>query len=163
MISQKKGLNLKLEILRKKAATKSKKGWESFLINMKKNLKYYLKDKLTEKELQLVPTSFDVVGDILIFSDFPKELARKEKMIGEVILKTHAYIKTVLKKTRKYSGKFRTAKLKVIAGEEKKETICRENNVLVKLDVEKVYFSVRMSSERLRISKLIKPNENIIF
>ena len=129
---------------------------------MKKNLKYYLKGKLSEKELQLVPSSFDVVGDILIFSDFPKELARKEKMIGEVILKTHAYIKTVLKKTRKYSGKFRTAKLKVIAGEEKKETICRENNVLVKLDVEKVYFSVRMSSERLRISKLIKPNESVL-
>ena len=129
---------------------------------MKKNLKYYLKGKLSEKELQSVPTSFDVVGDILIFSDFPKELAKKEKMIGEVILKTYTYIKTVLKKTKKYSGKFRTPKLKVIAGEKRKETICRENNVFVKLDVEKVYFSVRMSSERKRVAELIKPNESIL-
>ena len=129
---------------------------------MKKNLKYYLKGKLSEKELQSVPTSFDVVGDILIFSDFPKELARKEKMIGKVVLKTHTYIETILKKTKKYSGKFRTPKLKIIAGEKRKETICRENNIFVKLDVEKVYFSVRMSSERLRISKLVKPNESVL-
>ena len=129
---------------------------------MKKNLKYYLKGKLSEKELQLAPSSFDVVGDVLIFSDFPKELARKEKMIGEIILKTHSYIKTILKKTKKYSGKFRTPKLKVIAGEKRKETVCRENNVFVKLDVEKVYFSVRMSSERKRISELVKPNEYML-
>ena len=127
---------------------------------MKKNLKYHLKNKLTSKELKFMPSSFDVVGDILIFSEFPKELAKKEKIIGETILESYHHIKTVLKKTKKYSGKFRTPKLKVIAGEKRKETICRENNVLIKLDVEKVYFSPRMSSERKRISQLIKPNES---
>ncbi len=129
---------------------------------MKKNLKYYLKNKLTEKELKFVPSSFDVVGDIMIFSDFPKELSKKEKMIGKAILENYHYIKTVLKKTKKYSGKFRTPKLKVMAGEKRKETTCRENNVLVKLDVEKVYFSARMSSERKRIAELVKPNESVL-
>ncbi len=129
---------------------------------MKKNLKHYLKNKLNAKELELVPTSFDVVGDIMIFSDFPKELIKKEKLIGETILKNYHHIKTVLKKTKKYSGKFRTPKLKVIAGEKKKETIHKENNVLLKLDVEKVYFSPRMSSERKRVADLIKPNESIL-
>ena len=129
---------------------------------MKKNLKYYLKNELAKKELELVPSSFDVVGDILIFSEFPKELSKKEKLIGNIILEEYHHIKTILKKTKKYSGKFRTPKLKVIAGENKKETICRENNVLVKLDVEKVYFSPRMSSERKRIADLIKPNESIL-
>ena len=129
---------------------------------MKQNLKYLLKNKLPEKELRLVPSSFDVVGDILIFSDFPKELSKKEKLIGGKILQNYHYIKTVLKKTKKYSGKFRTPKLKVIAGEKRKETMHRENNVLIKLDVEKVYFSPRMSSERKRISSLIKPNESVL-
>ena len=129
---------------------------------MKKNLKYYLKDKLSEKELVFVPTSFDVVGDILIFSEFPKELSRKEKLIGETILETYHHIKTILKKTKKYSGKFRTPKLSVIAGEKRKETTHKENNVFIKLDVEKVYFSARMSTERKRISELIKPNESIL-
>ena len=129
---------------------------------MKKNLKFYLKDKLSEKELELVPTSFDVVGDILIFSEFPKELAEKEKLIGKTILETYHHIKTILKKTRKYSGKFRTPKLKIIAGEKRKETVHKENNVFIKLDVEKVYFSARMSSERKRIADLIKPNESVL-
>ena len=128
----------------------------------KKNLKFYLKDKLSEKELQFMPTSFDVVGDILIFSDFPKELSKKEKLIGEVILQTFPHIKTVLKKTKKYSGKFRTPKLKIIAGEKRKETTHKENEVFIKLDVEKVYFSARMSSERKRIAELIKPNESVL-
>lgn len=129
---------------------------------MKKNLKYYLKNKLSVKQLQLVPTSFDVVGDILIFSDFPKELVKKEKLIGETILENYHHIKTILKKTKKYSGKFRLAKLKVIAGERRKTTAHRENNVIVNLDVEKAYFSARLSSERKRIAELIKPNEAVL-
>ena len=129
---------------------------------MKKNLKYYLKGKLSEKELQLVPTSFDVVGDILIFSDFPRDLAKKEKLIGSIILKNYHHIKTILKKTKKYSGKFRLPKLKAVAGEKRKETLYKENNVSIKLDVEKVYFSPRMSSERKRIAELIKPNESVL-
>ena len=129
---------------------------------MKKNLKYYFRDKLSAKELQLLPTSFDVVGDIMIFSEFPKKLSKKEKLIGKAILKTYPNIKTLLKKIRKYSGKFRTPKLKVISGEMRKETTHKENNVFIKLDVEKVYFSARMSNERKRISDLIKPNESIL-
>lgn len=129
---------------------------------MKQNLKYYLKDKLSKKELELVPSSFDMVGDIMIFSEFPKELVKKEKLIGNIILQNYHHVKTILKKTKKYSGKFRTPKLKVIAGEKRKETVCRENSVLIKLDVEKVYFSARMSSERKRIAEQIKPNESIL-
>ena len=129
---------------------------------MKKNLKYYLKDKLAKKELELVPSSFDVVGDIMIFSEFPKELIKKEKLIGSIILENYHNIKTILKKTKKYSGRFRTPKLKAIAGENRKETVCRENGVLIKLDVEKVYFSPRMSSERKRIAELVKPNESVL-
>ena len=129
---------------------------------MKQNLKFYLKNKLSEKDLQLVPTSFDIVGDIMIFSDFPNELIKKEKLIGNTILQNYHHIKIVLKKTKKYSGKFRTPKLKAIAGEKKKETIHKENNVFIKLDVEKVYFSPRMSNERKRIADLIKPNESVL-
>ena len=128
----------------------------------KKNLKFYLKDKLSEKELKLVPTSFDVVGDILIFSEFPEELIKKEKLIGKTILDIYHHIKTILKKTKKYSGKFRTPKLGIIAGEKRKITLHKENEVYVKLDVEKVYFSARMSSERKRIADLVNPDESVL-
>ncbi len=129
---------------------------------MKKNLKFYLKGKLSEKELKLVSTSFDVVGDIMIFAEFPKQLAKKENLIGQVILENYKNIKVVCKKTKKYSGKFRTPKLKVIAGEKRKETVARENNAFLKIDVEKVYFSPRLSSERRRVCSQVNPNENIL-
>ena len=129
---------------------------------MKKNLKFLLKNKLSKKEIKLIPSSFDVVGSILIFSDFPKELEKKENTIGKEILRQFKNIKTVAKKTKKYSGKFRTPRLKIISGEKTKETIHRENNVSIKLDAEKVYFSPRLSGERKRIFNQVKNNESIL-
>jgi len=129
---------------------------------MVNKLKDLLKKKLTKKELNLVPSSFDIVGSILIFSDFPKELSKKEKIIGNEILKNYNQIKSIFKKTKKYSGKYRTPRLKLLAGENDKETEYKENNVRLKLNVEKVYFSPRLSEERKRIYHQVKNNENIL-
>ena len=125
-------------------------------------LKEALKGKLTEKQLSLVPSSFDVVGDIMIFADFPKGLVKKEKLIGNEILKLFKNIKVVCKKTKKYSGRYRLPKLKIIAGEKRKETVYRENNIQLKLNVEKVYFSARLSEERKRIFLQVKNEESVL-
>ncbi len=129
---------------------------------MPNKLRDLLNGKLSDKELSLVPSSFDMVGNIVVFSDFPKELGKKEKIIGNEILKNFRHIKSVFKKTKKYSGKFRTPKLKLLAGLKSKETECKENNVRLKLDAEKVYFSPRLSEERKRIFNQIKNNETIL-
>ncbi len=129
---------------------------------MKKNLKFYLKAALTAKELALMPTSFDVVGDIMIFADFPKQLVKKEKKIAEIISKNYKHVKVVAKKAKQYSGTFRVPKLKIIGGEKRKETVHKENGVLLHLDVEGVYFSPRSGTERQRIVNLVKPNESIL-
>lgn len=121
-----------------------------------------LKGRLTKRQLSLLPSSYDIVGSILIFSDFPKELVKKEKIVGEALLKLHKNIKTVCKKTKKYSGKYRLPKLNIIAGEKTKETIYKENKVVLKLNVEKVYFSSRLGNERKRIYKQVKKGENIL-
>jgi len=125
-------------------------------------LKDILKKKISKNELKLVPSSFDVVGDIIIFSDFPKELIKKEKIIGNEILRNFNHIRSVFKKTRNYSGKFRTPKLKLLAGENNKETEYKENAVILKLNAERVYFSPRLSEERKRISKKVKNKETIL-
>ncbi len=117
---------------------------------------------LTKKELKKIPRAFDTVGDILIFSDFPKELKKKEKEVGNYLLKKLKNIKIITKKSKSYSGKYRTPKLKILAGEKRKETIHKENGILIKVNPEKAYFSTRSGSERLRISKLIKKNESVL-
>ncbi|MEK6904286.1 MAG: hypothetical protein AABW87_01705, partial [Nanoarchaeota archaeon] len=86
-------------------------------------LKDALKSKLTKKEVSLVPSSFDVVGRIVIFNVMPRELARKEKIIAETLMKFNPVIKTVAKKVSPFSGKLRLQRLKIIAGEKTKETV----------------------------------------
>lgn len=125
-------------------------------------LKDVLKGKLNSNELKLVPSSFDIVGDIAIFNEIPDELRKKEKLIAEALLKLHKNLKVVCRKTGAYSGKWRTPKMKILAGEKRKETIHVESGVRLKVDPETCYFSGRSVTERLRISRLVKPNESVL-
>ena len=125
-------------------------------------LKEALKNKLNKYQLSQVPSSYDTIGTIALFSKFPESLKKKEKIIAKTLLKLNKNIKTVAKKTKKFSGRFRLQKIKIIAGEKTKETIHKENNVLLKLNIETCYFSPRLSNERLRIVKQIKKNETIL-
>ena len=118
--------------------------------------------KLTKKDIGLIPRSYDVLGDLLIFSDFPDELKKKEELVAERILNEKKNVKVVLKKTKNYSGVFRTPTLKIIGGEKRKETIYKENGVRLKLNPEKVYFSARTGTERKRIYQQVKKGEYIL-
>jgi tRNA (guanine37-N1)-methyltransferase len=125
-------------------------------------LREFLQKKLTKEEVALVPSSFDVVGDIAIFSEFPDKLKKKQKVVGEALLELNKNLGVVCKKVNKYSGKYRTAKLEIIAGEKRKETLHVENGCRFLLDVEKVYFSPRTGNERQRIANLVKPKEHVL-
>jgi tRNA G37 N-methylase Trm5 len=125
-------------------------------------LKEMLAGKLTEKELSLLPGAFDIIGDIAVFSSFPEELRKKEKIIGQTMLDSFPNLKVIAKKVKDYSGVYRTPKLEIIAGEKRKETIHRENGASFKLDIEKVYFSPRLGEERKRVALLVKPGEEIL-
>lgn len=122
------------------------------------SLKEVLKNKVPE---DLIPKGFEVVGDIAII-EIPEEIKNYESLIGKTLLSLHKNIKVVAKKASHYEGQFRTRKLKIIAGENRKETIHKENNVRLKLNPETCYFSPRLSTERRRIIDLIQPNEIIL-
>lgn len=124
-------------------------------------LKEALEKKLTNKELAVVKTSYDMVGNIAII-EVPDGLLRKEKIIANAILEMNKNIETVVKKSGEHKGRFRLQKYKILAGKIKKEAEYKENNCRFKLHIEKTYFSVRLSTERKRISELVKPNESIL-
>ena len=135
---------------------------ENFLkCKKKKNWIDILKKKLRKKEIEKIITAHDIVGTIAII-EIPKELESKEKTIAKSLLKTNKNIKTVLKKVGEHKGIFRTQKMKLLAGKNTKETIHKENNVKIKLNVEKVFFSARLGTERKRIMKQIKKDEKIM-
>ncbi len=129
---------------------------------MKENLKTKLKNKLTKKELAKAARAYDLIGDIAII-EIPKELKKKEKIIAETLLKMHKNIKVVAKKG-KHKGRFRLQKIKILAGEKRKETTQthKENNVLMKLNIERVYFSPRLATERKRVAEQVKKEETVL-
>lgn len=120
-----------------------------------------LKGKLTVKELEILPRTQEVVGEILIL-EIPDELKNKEKIIAEAYLKASKQISTVVKKSDVHTGQFRTRKVTVLAGKKTKETIHHENGIELKLHLERTYFSARSGSERLRIAKLVKLGEEVL-
>ena len=127
----------------------------------KKSLRAILKGKLSEEEFEKLKTAHDTIGTIAIL-EIDEELRHKEKEIAEALLKSNKNIKTVLRKDAGHQGEFRTQKMKFLAGDDTKVTIHKENNVRLKLDVEKVYFSPRLSTERKRIYQEVKKGENIL-
>ncbi len=127
-------------------------------LNKPRNLRESLESKLSKKELSLLKTSFDSLGDVAII-DVPEELFKKEKIIGEALLSINKHFKAVYRKKGVTSGEFRVLPVKLIAGERLKQATYRESNCVFKISVGKVFFSPRLSSERLRISGKIKKNE----
>lgn len=121
----------------------------------------FLKEKLTAKQLALLPKAQEIVGDILIL-EIPPQLQKKERVVAEAYLKQHHNISTVVKKEKIHSGIYRTRTVKVLAGKRKKETVHSENGVKVKVHLEKMYFSSRLANERLRIAKLVKKGEEVL-
>jgi tRNA G37 N-methylase Trm5 len=132
-------------------------------ISMKKptTLKEALNNILTEEEMSVLRRAYDIVGDIAIL-EIPDELIKKEKQIAEQVLHLHKNVNVIGKKAGIHGGEFRTQPIKILAGEKRKIALQKENNVSLELDVEKVYFSPRLSTERKRISELVKDGEDIL-
>ena len=125
------------------------------------SLRQALEKKLTKKEKQFLITSFDVIGDIAVIQ-IHSELKKKEKLIAQALLNLHKNIKVVAKEIGGHEGIYRLQKVKVLAGEKRKETEYKESNTRMKLNVENTYFSPRYGTERLRIAKQVKKDEEIL-
>jgi len=124
-------------------------------------LKAALKGKLSAKEQEILPRSFDVIGDIAII-ELPIALKKRQSLIGKTLLSLLSNIKVVALEQGEHSGVFRRQKLKVIAGEKRFVTVAKESGVILELDVAKCYYSPRLASERLRIAAQVKANERVL-
>lgn len=122
-----------------------------------------LRDALQGKipNLDQLKTSFDVVGKIAIL-EIDDEFRSFENLIGETLLCINPSIQTVLRKDGPHQGEFRTQPMKCIGGVDTRETTHVENGISLTVDVEQVYFSPRLSNERLRIATEVTNGESIL-
>jgi tRNA (guanine37-N1)-methyltransferase len=94
--------------------------------------------------------AYEQIGDIAII-DRHEPQAQK---IAQVLLKQNR-IKTVLQAETSVIGEFRTRSVSILAGEKRTETLYRENECRYMIDLSKVYFTPRLSTERARIADQI--------
>jgi len=125
------------------------------------DLKERLKDLLAPGELRSVPKSYDIVGDIAVLR-VPATLDHRKKLIAEAVMHVDRHVKTVLNQIGPVSGDFRLRGLEHLLGEEKTETVHRETGCVFKVDLKECYFSPRLSYERMRVARLIKPGEVVL-
>ncbi|MFH1255909.1 MAG: class I SAM-dependent methyltransferase family protein [Candidatus Diapherotrites archaeon] len=125
-----------------------------------RSLREALSGVLTEKELAELQTSYDSLGNIAVI-EIPKKLAKKERKIAKALMEVNSAFKTVCRKLSGRKGKYRVQPLKVIGGKKSFLAHYRESGCAFEFDASKVFFSPRLSSERLRIAKQIKPGEVI--
>ncbi len=125
------------------------------------SLKDLLRNKLNSKEISLIKKAHDAVGDVAIV-ELDERLLKKKKVIADAFRAIHKNIRSVVRKIGGHGGNYRIQKYEVISGDKNLETLHKENGVIVKLDISKVYFSPRLAGERLRVAKSIKKGENVL-
>ena len=116
--------------------------------------------KLTKVSYQKLPSSYQIIGDVLLLK-LPKVKLNKQKQdIAKAILKILPYVKTVCE-IKEVSGELRKPKIKKLVGSST-ETIHKEHGILYKLNVSKIMFSKGNLTERKRLIEEAKPGEVIV-
>jgi tRNA (guanine37-N1)-methyltransferase len=124
-------------------------------------LKKALENVLSQKESEELFSAFDQIGDIIIVR-IPDSLLEKKKIIGEALLEQVKTAKSIFYQSSSVEGDFRTRDLEVIAGEDKTQTEYKEHGCRFLVDVQKAFFSPRLSTERDRIANLVQDGEIVI-
>ena len=115
---------------------------------------------IPEEYHKFLPSSWDVVGEIILVKLSDEILPFKRKVAGALI-DTHRSIRSVYRVIT-VSGNCRVRELEHIGGVENTETTAREFGVIMELDVTKVYYSPRLATERWRIAQQVEEGERIL-
>ena len=120
------------------------------------------KSLILDKSHAVFNRGYDIIGSTAIvkFDRSVKQIEKKKFAVS--LLQKYKSIKTVLEKTGKFSGRLRIQRTKYLAGEKTKEALHKEAGCEFRLNVEKCYFSPRLSNERLEIANSVGRSERVL-
>ncbi len=124
-------------------------------------LRKALEGALLPEQAKALETGVDVIGDIAIVK-LDDSVKDQGSAVGEAILGAMKNVRAVFDQEGGLEGDFRLRKLRHIAGEKRTLTTHRENQLRFMVDVERCYFSPRLSTERLRIAEATRPGETVL-
>ncbi|MBU4492235.1 MAG: class I SAM-dependent methyltransferase family protein, partial [Euryarchaeota archaeon] len=105
---------------------------------------------IPESEKKLLPSGWQILGDIVIIS-LHEALEHRKEEIARALLSLYPRCRTVLL-DRGINGKMRLPRREIIAGE-KTETVHKENGCLFKLDAMRIMYSRGNLAEKKRMSR----------
>ena len=127
---------------------------------LRKRGKGALSRTLTLQDVANACNSYDIIGNIAIIRLHGAH--GESERVAEAILSIHKNLKTVFAQIGGVCGDFRLRKLEHLAGERKTTTRHRESGCLFFVDVEKCYFSPRLSYERMRVARQVGKGEVVV-
>ncbi len=123
-------------------------------------IKEALEDLLDPHELELIGSSYDIIGGIAVI-ELPSELSGIKSDIGDVLLRWLP-VRTIAVKRSPTLGRKRVKELEVIAGKRDLSTVHKENGLEFSVDLSNVFFNPRLSTERERVRNLCNDEDIII-
>lgn len=124
-------------------------------------LKRALEGVLSPAECDELFSAFDQIGGIIVLR-MPDSLLHKKKIIGGTLLERVKTAESVYYQSSDVGGDFRTRNLELLAGADSTRTEYREHGCRFTVDVEKAFFSPRLSTERLRIADMIDDGDVVV-
>ena len=106
--------------------------------------------------------AYDLIGNIALVKFSRETKLKDKKQYAKKIMSDNKSIKTVLEKVGKFRGRLRKQETKYIAGENTKEVLYKENGCVFRFNIDKTYFSSRLSNERKEVSSQIKKNDVVL-
>jgi tRNA (guanine37-N1)-methyltransferase len=111
------------------------------------------------KEVEEAVKDYRVLVDAIV--KMADEVVPYAKDIGKAIIATQKAIRTVCVDSG-VVDQFRTRNIKVVAGDKATETTHKEYGLVFKMDISKVFFSPRLSTEREVVARQVNPGEVVI-
>ncbi|MEF8839793.1 MAG: class I SAM-dependent methyltransferase family protein [Haloarculaceae archaeon] len=118
-----------------------------------------------QREGQVMPAdvlgrdpSYERLGDVAIVDEDDPDTARE---VADAIVNSALPVRTVLNRASKVKGTERLRDWEVLAGDGT-ETVHREYGYEFALDLETVYFSPRLATERHRVVEQVAPAERVV-
>lgn len=134
-----------------------------------RTLKEALKGNIPPNYLNLIPRSYDIIGNIAILEfEKPDQINNSKydefkNIVAKAVINVNKNVLSVFEKKSQIKGSYRLRDLAYLGGENNSETIHKENDCIFHLDIKTTYFSPRLVYERRRISESsIQENEVIV-
>jgi tRNA (guanine37-N1)-methyltransferase len=113
------------------------------------------------EELKKARTGVDVIGDLAVIK-IPRGWEYRRYEIGELLLSRLNNVNGVFRQTTPTNKGNKVRGIEWIAGKEDTVTTYTEHGCSFRLDIATVYFSPRLSYERLRLARLAKRGEVVV-